>query len=342
MSASSKPVVYISYAWLDGTAADGSLIPVADERAEKLADRLREAGFDSRLDKYFHESRHGFAPPQRRAGDTRKPWWRWAEEQITESHCVLMLCTPEYAMSDPDRGRCPGAWCDWHLQADDLKSQDVRALWWDWHCIARDSVERPEKFIPVGYGPYDSSKVPAFVEGANYYDLDSERDFKGLRHRIRMEYQKQHPRQGVFISYAHDDDHKWLKSLLTHLAPLEQRGVDIWTDLEIKPGDRWHEDIQDSLARAKVAVMMVSPEFLSSSYIASHELPEMLSAAESEGLTIFPIPLKYSSYEQSGLRPFQAARPLSEPLSNLRGSKLDQAFVEIASKLADALGLGKS
>jgi hypothetical protein len=342
MSANAKPVVYISYTWLNGTAEDGTPIRVADERGEKLAERLREAGFDSRLDKYFHESRYGFAPPQRHAGDKRKPWWRWAEEQITESDCVLMLCTPEYVMSDPDGGRCPGAWCDWHLQDDDLKTQNVPALWWDWHCIARDSEAKPEKFIPVGYGPYDSRKMPAFVEGANYYDLDSARDFKGLRHRIRMEYQKQHPRQGVFISYAHDDDQKWLDSLMTHLAPLEQRGVDIWTDREIKPGAKWHEEIQNSLARAKVAVLMVSSEFLSSSYIASHELPEMLNAAESEGLTIFPIPLKHSSYELSGLKSFQAARPLSEPLSNLRGSKLDHAFVDITSKLADALGLDKS
>lgn len=340
MSANSRPVVYISYTWLNATASDGSPTRVADERAERLAERLREAGFDSRLDKYFHESRYGFAPPPRRAGDKRKPWWRWAEEQITESDCVLMLCTPEYVRSDPDGGRCPGVWCDWHLEDDELKSQDVPALWWDWHCIARDSVERPEKFIPVGYGPYDSRLMPAFIDGATYYNLDSERDFEGLRRCIRKEYRKRSPRQGVFISYAHDDDEKWLDSLMTHLAPLEHRGVDIWTDREIKPGAKWHDEIQHSLSRAKVAVLMVSPEFLSSSYIASHELPEMLSAAESEGLTIFPIPLKHSSYEQSGLKPFQAARPLSEPLSKLRGDKLDKAFVDITSKLADVLGLG--
>jgi hypothetical protein len=339
MSANTKPVIYISYAWLNGTAEDGSRIRVADERAEKLAEQLREAGFDSRLDIFFYYGKYGFTPPQRRAGDKWDPWWLWAEEQIKESDCVLMLCTQEYAESDPDRGECPGAWCDWHMEDDDLKSKDVRPLWWDWHCIARESEVKPEKFIPVGFGPYDSRKVPDFVRGATYYDLNSTSGFEGLRRRIRHEHQKLHPRQGVFISYAHNDDQKWLTYLMTHLKPLEQRGVEIWTDQKIKPGDNWHEEIQNSLARAKVAVLMVSPEFLASSYIASQELTVMLSAAKSEGLTIFPIPLKDSSYDQSELKPFQAARALSKPLSKLRGPKLDEAFVDIASKLADALGL---
>jgi hypothetical protein len=352
MNDHAKPTVYISYTWLSEQDEEGKWVRVPDKRAFALAERLREAGFDSRLDVYFHGSYYGFTPPQRRPGDRRDPWIIWAEEQIRDADCVLMLCTPEYVASDPHSGECPGEWCNWHLLDDKLKfnekgwpamSGEKRpALWWDWHCIAKDVDAKPEKFIPVEFGPYNSQNVPAFVRGATSYNLNSTNEFEGLRRRIRGEHQKIQPRQGVFISYAHKDDQIWLDSLLSHSALLERRGVEIWTDREIKPGKKWHEEIQNSLARAKVAVLMVTPAFLESSYIASSELPNMLQAAESEGLVIFPIPVRPSSYEQSELAPFQAAHPLSEALSGLRPAKRDKAFVSIVSKLADALGIKKA
>ena len=343
MSVSAKPQVYISYTWLNRERADGTWERVADERAEALAERLRAAGFDARVDVYFHLPRYGFSSPQRRPGDPRDPWFIWAEEQVTGADCVLMLCTPEYVASDPDGGACPGEWCDWHLLDDALKLTPRRpALWWDWHYIAREADARPEKFIPVGFGPYDSRNVPAFVRGATYYNLDSEKEFEGLLRRMRGEYQKRHPRQGVFVSYAHAGDEDWLDTLLRHFASLKQRGVEIWTDRDIKPGSKWHAEIQSALGRAKVAVLLVTPALLASPYIASDELPVMLRAAESEGLTIFPIPVKSSAYERSKLKDFQAAHPLSKPLAGLRGNKRDEALVSITSKLEEALGLDAS
>jgi len=84
-----------------------------------------------------------------------------------------------------------------------------------------------EKFIPVGFGSYSSGNVPAFVRGATYYDLESPSGFEALCRGIRSTYQKLHPRQGVFISYAHKDDERWLASLLDHLALVQRHGVEI-------------------------------------------------------------------------------------------------------------------
>jgi hypothetical protein len=95
------------------------------------------------------------------------------------------------------------------------------------------------------------------------------------------------PRSGVFISYAHDDD-KWIDGLLSELRPVAERhGIEVWTDRDILPGDDWHLGIQHALDHAKVGVMLVSPKFIASEYIKSDELPQMLQAAESEGLRIF-------------------------------------------------------
>jgi hypothetical protein len=62
-----KPKIYISYVWLDAkdemgnplTKDDGRPIRVADERGLKLADQLRAADFDARLDLYFKDELYG-------------------------------------------------------------------------------------------------------------------------------------------------------------------------------------------------------------------------------------------------------------------------------------------
>jgi len=130
-----------------------------------------------------------------------------------------------------------------------------------------------------------------------------------------------------------------LDSLLRHLEPLKEHQIEVWTDREIKPGARWHDEIQNSLWRAKVAILMVSPAFLASAYIANNELPPLLRAASSEGLTIFWIPVMSSNYEQSEINQYQAAHPPSKPLSTLNAEECDEAFAAITSKLIEALGL---
>jgi hypothetical protein len=88
---------------------------------------------------------------------------------------------------------------------------------------------------------------------------------ESLLRRIRQVWHERVPRSGVFISYAHDDDVKWLKGLLAKLQPLtNSHGIRVWTDREIAPGDNWHLDIQNALDRAKVGVMLISPKFLDS------------------------------------------------------------------------------
>jgi len=343
MAEIARPKVLISYTWLTEQQKDGKKVRVPDPRAFQLAERLRAAAFDSRLDIYFKDTHYGFVPPDFVPGDPRDPWIVWAEGQIRDADCVLLLCTPEYVESDPDVGACPGYWCDWHRLDDATKlTTKVPFLWYDWHfmksALELGSAPR-EKFIPVGVGPYDPNCIPDFVRGATYCNLESTGDFDGLIRRIRSTYLRRNPRRGVFISYAHDDEKLWLDSLLRHLAPLKGRGIDVWTDRDIKPGALWHHEVQSSLARAQVAVLLVTSAFLASPYIASNELPQLLQAAKSEGLLIFWIPVKPSSYGLSEIRHFQAAHPPSQPLSGIEGVKLDEAFVAITAKLVEALGI---
>ena len=130
---------------------------------------------------------------------------------------------------------------------------------------------------------------------------------------------------------------------MEQLTLFQRKGIEIWTDESIQPGEHWHDEIRSALARAKVTVLLVTPSFLASEYIANHELPNMLTEAKGKGLAIFWIPVVDSNYKESGLGPFQAGHPPSEPLATLKAPKRAAALVAIANKVAAALAVnGKS
>jgi hypothetical protein len=140
-------------------------------------------------------------------------------------------------------------------------------------------------------------------------------------------------RNKVFISYSHEDQH-WLEQLKKWLKPIEQNGLlDFWDDSEIAPGADWRQEIGQALASAKLAILLVSQNFLSSDFIPSEELAPLLESAESEGVSILWIAVSDSTYEETPLARFQAVNNPKMPLDTFEGGKLNQQLKKIYQKI---------
>jgi hypothetical protein len=140
-------------------------------------------------------------------------------------------------------------------------------------------------------------------------------------------------REKVFVSYSHKDK-KLFGEFNTMLAPAIRKGiVDIWDDTQIVPGARWKEEIESALRSARVAVLLVSPDFLASEFIAKQELPPLLKAAQLQGLTIFWFYLSSCLYEQTEIAGYQAAHDISKPLDALSKSRRQAVLSESCAKL---------
>lgn len=143
-------------------------------------------------------------------------------------------------------------------------------------------------------------------------------------------------RNQVFISYSHKDK-KWLERLETHLKPRIRNGkVDVWNDKRIKAGDEWRKEIDEAMARAKVAVLLVSPDFLASDFIAKNELPPLLEAAQRGGVKILWVPLKTAAFQEAGLGKYQGVLDPAKPLSKRHHAYVDEAMEEICNAISQA------
>jgi hypothetical protein len=140
-------------------------------------------------------------------------------------------------------------------------------------------------------------------------------------------------REQVFFSYSHKDK-KWLERFQATLKPLIRASqLSVWDDTKIKAGDIWRDEIKQALASAKVAVLLVSTNFLNSDFIAENELPPLLEAAQTEGLRILLVVVGHSLFDETELGRFQTVNDPTRPLASITAASRDKEIVRICKEI---------
>ena len=119
-----------------------------------LSKRLRQDGFDTRLDQYLNDC-------------PEEGWPRWMLNQLDEAAYVLVVCTETYyrrfrGHEVPDQG----AGIDWEGM---LITQEIY-----------QARSRTLKFVPVVFDPGDAAFIPEPLRCFNYHTLDSEAGYTKL------------------------------------------------------------------------------------------------------------------------------------------------------------------
>ena len=144
----------------------------------------------------------------------------------------------------------------------------------------------------------------------------------------------------VFVSYSHTDE-SWLKRVQVHLKPLNREGcLELWDDTRIKTGERWREAMRAALARADIAVLLISADFYASYFIANNELPPLLEAAQTErGLVIAGVHINYSRFDRDEiLSEYQTVNTPNQPIEALSRAQQEKVFDNLARRIEELLG----
>ena len=92
-------------------------------------------------------------------------------------------------------------------------------------------------------------------------------------------------RDGVFVSYSHDDQ-DWRRKFMQMLVPLvRNRRLELWDDTHIPVGDDWRRNIDDGVRRAGAALLLVTDSYLASRLIMEEEVPALIA----HGVRLVPV-----------------------------------------------------
>ena len=145
-------------------------------------------------------------------------------------------------------------------------------------------------------------------------------------------------RTKAFVSYSRKDE-LWKDRLMTHLAILEFEGLlHLWADTQISAGDDWYQRIQTAMDDSRVAVLLVSPDFLASKFIRNEEVPRLLQRHACNGMLILPLIARPCAW---GLVPWLSrieVRPKhGKPLSMGSDNDIDAELASFTSEVASLL-----
>ena len=155
------------------------------------------------------------------------------------------------------------------------------------------------------------------------------------------------PMPSLFLSYSRKDD-ACLQELLAVLRPaLRDFELMPFVDQDIVAGQHWRQEIEQALAQAGAAVLLISNHFLGSKFILREELPVLLPRERSGRLRLFtlyvtsvprsslrvPLPQLGGSEPTYDLHAIQAMNGPDRPLDQMAPAERTALFAKLAEQV---------
>ena len=91
----------------------------------------------------------------------------------------------------------------------------------------------------------------------------------------------------IFISHERND-----QKFVLSFRDKALKNFNVWSMADIRAGDNFEEEIKNNIEESTSAILILTPEFFSSSYIMNTELPQLLKKEKEENLKIIPFLLR--------------------------------------------------
>jgi len=140
-------------------------------------------------------------------------------------------------------------------------------------------------------------------------------------------------RPTIFISYSHQDE-AWKDRLTKHLRTLEAEGVlEVWDDRKISAGAIWASEIEEAISRSAVAILLVSADFLTSSFILEKEVPHLIRQRTSGHLRIIPVIVHPCPWQEIKWLSSMQCRPrMAEPSPDGKRTRLRKPSLRLPGR----------
>lgn len=137
----------------------------------------------------------------------------------------------------------------------------------------------------------------------------------------------------VFISYSKNNV-SWLNRFQVSFKAMEKfAGIKIWDDTSILAGKDRREEIAAVLKNTKIAIFLVTPDFLTSKFMLESELNYFMDIFNKQDIPVIWIAVIHSLYELTPLKNIQCINNPEYPLASQTSSEQDESIYEICKKI---------
>lgn len=144
------------------------------------------------------------------------------------------------------------------------------------------------------------------------------------------------PRELIFMSYSHKDDDVVISEFKMIFEPYAQKlRKTAWFDIDRIHDGSFEPVIRAAMEKAVVAILFVSPAYLTAKFVQEVELPTLLADSDAGRVKLAWVAVDHSGYRLTPLRGLHCLNEPQHPVRSFNGADRTRAWNEIARKIFD-------